>query len=286
MNKQDNVTEKALAAVRRENMLCEGGNVLVALSGGADSMALLCFLREQRKALSIGTLTAAHINHGLRGEEAERDEAFVRAQCERLGIPLLVLRADVAGEATANGEGLEEAGRRVRYTFLTEQARRLHARIATAHTLSDSIETVLFHMARGCGLRGLCGIPPVRTSSFDETILIIRPLIDCTRTDIEDYCERGAIPFVNDSTNSDPSYARNRIRHHIVPEFKAINPDAEAAFFRLQKHARAEDAFLDGLAEKALRNAALTDGRDGYNAGILRKLPEVLRNRALAMVVR
>lgn len=278
---------KALAAVRREKMLHDGENVLVALSGGADSMALLIFLCHYREELKLGSLSAAHINHGLRGEEAKRDEDFVRSECERLGVPLFVYKTDVAAEAQKRGEGIEEAGRRVRYAYLAKQAESLNACVATAHTLSDSIETVLFHMARGCGLRGLCGIPPVRFYRGDTgQVKIIRPLIDCTRADTEEFCAAQDIPFVQDSTNADISFARNRIRHCLVPEFRSINAGAEEAFLRLMRHARSDEALLNELAEDALGKAELTDGRDGYDAGALYRLPQALRVRALESAIR
>lgn len=290
---RDGLAVKALASVRREKLLQSGDTVLVALSGGADSTALLNFLLEQREELALTGVAAAHVNHGLRGEESARDEAFVREMCSRLGVPLFVLSADVRGEAEENGEGVEEAGRRVRYAFLAQQAEKLHAVVATAHTLSDSMETVLFHMARGCGLHGLCGIPPKREiAEGDRHALVVRPLIGCTRADVEAYCADRGLPFVQDSTNTDLLYARNRIRARVIPELKAINPHADAALLRLMEHAREDEEFLDGLAGKALHEAALPDGQNdcsgcgAYNAVKLKALPPSVRVRALEAAVR
>lgn len=283
---QTALVAKALAAIRRENMLHDGDNILVALSGGADSMSLLVFLHRYREEFRLGSLTAAHVNHRLRGEEADRDEQFVREQCRHLDIPLLVYKANVAAEAQKSGEGIEEAGRRIRYAYLAEQAEQRNACIATAHTLSDSIETVLFHMARGCGLRGLCGIPPVRDyTDAGRHIPVIRPLIDCTRPDIEAFCGQYGIPYVQDSTNTDTAYARNRIRHRILPEFRSINPDFESVFLRMMRHAQNDEAYLAELAQSALKDAELTDGRDGYDAQILNRLPSALRIRAIQAAI-
>mgnify|MGYP000906728663 CR=1 FL=1 len=281
------LTDKALEAIRRGDMLRPRDNVLVALSGGADSMSLLYFLMEQRERLALGSLFAAHINHGLRGGESERDEAFVREQCEKLDVPIFVHSADVRAEAGENGEGIEEAGRRVRYDFLSKKAMELQSCVATAHTLNDSIESLLLHIVRGSGLRGLCGIPPVRVIQSDRNqIRVIRPLIDCTRAEIEAYCAENAIKYAIDSTNSDTAYARNRIRALVLPVLKTINPDAESAFSRLMRHMREDAEYIEDMADKSLREAAMGDGYGGYDAAALAKLPPSLRARALVKAIR
>ena len=192
---------RALETIQRHHLLAPGAAVIAAVSGGADSMALLFLLEEIREEFSL-KLSAAHIHHGLRGAEADRDEALVRDTCKRLQIPLSTLHADVALEAERTGEGIEECGRRVRYAYLESLDE--HALIATAHTLDDQLETFLMHFARGAGLHGLCGIPAKRGR-------IIRPLIDCTREEIEAYCAQRQIPYVIDSTNLSHDYVRNRV---------------------------------------------------------------------------
>mgnify|MGYP000253249413 FL=1 len=249
-----NLVNKAYNAIEQERMLDkteknEAVNVLVALSGGADSMALLHFFIQHKNKLGIVKLSAAHINHMLRDDESERDENFVSEQCRALGIPLYLKKTDVAREAELSGEGLEEAGRRIRYDFFYEIALKTSSVIATAHTLSDSIETVLLNQARGCGLKGLYGIPPVREVTVDGKVLkIIRPLIYCTRAEIEDFCRENGIRYVTDSTNSQTDFSRNRIRHIVVPSLKSINPDVESAFLRLMQHARQDGELLETLA--------------------------------------
>lgn len=284
---------KAGAALKRYGMLEGRGTLLVAvaLSGGADSMALLHLLRELEPRYGY-RVAAIHVNHGLRGAESDRDEAFVGAVCAKWGVPLAVRRADVAGEA-GRGESLETAARRVRYALLEEAAAVCcreagceDYRIATAHTASDQAETVLFRLIRGSGLKGAGGIPPVRGR-------VIRPLLDCTREEIEAYCRENAIPFVTDSSNLTDDYARNLLRHRVLPVCRQIGGGAEEALSRFADTAREEDAFLDQLARQALEDALYTPagwdpaaafGLTQWRGAELLRLSPVLRRRALRLI--
>lgn len=266
------VEQKVLAAMRREGMLEDGGRVLAALSGGADSMALLHALLRLAPAHGW-QVAAAHVHHGLRGEEADRDEAFVRHWCEERGIPLFVHHADVAAEAAASGEGLEEAGRRIRYAFLEEvRQREGFDRIATAHTASDNVETLLLHLARGCGPSGLCGIRPVLGRC-------IRPLLDCSREEIESYCRGNAIPYVTDSTNADTAFRRNRIRAEGIAALRAVNPRLEEAASRLTRQARADESYFLEQTDRLLEEARIAE--NAYDRQRLADAPEAIRSRAL-----
>ena len=181
-------------------MLETGENVLVALSGGADSAALLLSLRE------LGySVRAFHLNHCLRGAESDRDEAFCRRLCEKLGVELTVERVDIA--AAAGDSAVEETARRIRYARLEHAAH--GAKIAVAHNADDNLETMLFHLVRGTGAKGLTGIPPVRGR-------IIRPLIEVERREIEAFLRERGQDFVTDSTNADTVYTRNRLRQEVV----------------------------------------------------------------------
>ncbi|MDD2362895.1 MAG: tRNA lysidine(34) synthetase TilS [Oscillospiraceae bacterium] len=289
MNNSDanKLKNKALETIRRERLIDKGDNVLVALSGGADSMTLLLFLIEYKERLGIKSLSAAHINHCLRGQESFRDQEFVTKECKRLGMPLFIHSVDVAAQAEEQREGLEEAGRRIRYSFLSDKAAELNACIATAHTLSDSIESLLLNMVRGSGMRGLCGIPPMREIVLNgKGIKVIRPLIDCTRTEVEAYCHTNEIDYINDSTNWDTSFTRNRIRARVIPELKVINPNAEAAFSRLMRSITKDIRFIEDTADALLDEAAINDGYGGYNAASLFRLPPAIRTRALIAAVR
>lgn len=198
------------------------GKILAAVSGGADSMCLLMALFELSKTMNF-SLEAAHYNHRLRGNESDRDEAFVREYCALLNIPCHVGAEDVSKWAADNGYGLEEAGRKLRYKFFDETASHIGAcRIATAHNADDNCETVLMNMTRGTGLRGLCGIPPIRGN-------IVRPVLILTRAQIEEFLNERHIPHIEDSSNSSDAYTRNKLRHHVIPVLKEINPSfAEA----------------------------------------------------------
>ena len=264
---------RALETIQRHHLLTPGAAVIVAVSGGADSMALLFFLNEIREEFHL-TLSAAHINHGLRGAEADRDELLVRNTCKRLKIPLSILHTDVAQEAKQTGEGIEECGRRVRYAYL--EALNEQALIATAHTLDDQLETFLMHFARGAGLHGLCGIPAKRGR-------IIRPLIGCTREEIEAYCAKRQIPYVIDSTNLSHDYVRNRVRLEIVPVLRGINPNVQEAARRCMDTLSADDVLLERLSSQSLQKLKK---EDGYQAAELLAQDKALRTRVIAQILR
>ena len=238
--------EKCRAAMARYSMLSHGDSVIVGLSGGADSCALLHFLCGIRDEFGL-TVTAVHVNHMIRGDEAERDAAFAEKYCERLGVAFHLYKRDIPAIASEKGVGLEQCGRDVRYAIFESEAETCGAKIATAHTLSDSAETVLFHIIRGSSIAGLKGIPPVRGR-------IIRPLIDCERGDVEEYCSRMGIAYVTDSTNLSDDYARNRIRLDILPLMREINPSVVDAIGRLSEMARADDDFLNAAAHPVAEN--------------------------------
>lgn len=267
------VKQNALTLIRDKQMLNAREGVLAAVSGGADSLALLHLLCGLKEELALGEIAAAHIHHGLRGAEADRDEAAVRAFCEQQGVRLFVCHADVAAEARQRGCGVEEAGRAVRYAFLRQTAAENgFDRIATAHTLSDSMETVLLYLARGTGIGGLTGIPPVREN-------LIRPLLTCTRAEIEEYAAEHALPFVTDSTNSDLTFARNRVRGCIVPELYKLNPRVDEAFARLMRAAQADEEYWREQTVAALNQARVQTGV--YRADMLQNQPAALRSRLL-----
>lgn len=242
--------DSVLQTIQQHHMLKQGDSVIVGLSGGADSVALLCVLLKLRETLGIATLSACHVNHNLRGEESQRDAHFCQALCDRLGVPLVIKNVDVASYCAKNGCGTEEGARILRYEAL--QNLNPDAKIATAHTLSDNAETLLLNLTRGAALEGLCGIPPVRDN-------IIRPLINCTRTEVEHYLQTIEQDFVTDSTNLTNDYKRNRVRHELMPLLKALNPAFEQAARRTTDALRADKALLGQLAQQALNDAALPD---------------------------
>lgn len=240
--------EKVIEAITRYDMLKNADSVTVALSGGADSVALLHCMLSIKEMLGI-KVYAVHLNHNLRGTESLRDEQFVRALCEKWSVPLTVQNADIKSESKISGESIELAARRIRYAFFEKNC---HGKCATAHTASDSAETVLFNITRGTALKGLCGIPPVRD-------IYIRPLINCTRAEIEQYCLDNNLEFVNDSTNFSDDYTRNKIRHNAVTVLKEINPSFENAVARLSATSREDEDYLS-IAANELYEKCKEDG--------------------------
>lgn len=229
---------KVLKSIKSFDMLSLGNRITVALSGGADSVCLLFALLDLKEELCL-EISAAHFNHKIRGEEAERDEAFCRALCEKAGVKLYVGSANVPEFAQRNGMSLELAARELRYNFFSSIDTDA---VATAHTASDNLETVLFNFTRGTALSGLCGIPPVRDR-------YIRPLIGVTRCEVEKYCSDNGLKYITDSTNLEDDYTRNNIRHNIVPLLKDINPSLEAAVSRMSASLGEDAEFLDSYSE-------------------------------------
>lgn len=199
---------KLLKHLRQYNMIAKGDHVVCAVSGGADSVALLFGMYLLREKLGI-TLSAAHFNHHLRGEESDRDEQFVREFCGRYDISLSVGSAQVV----SGKKGLEAAAREARYAFFAT----LSGKIATAHTADDNAETVLMHLVRGTGLRGLGGISPVNGN-------IIRPMLTVTRQEVLAFLDEYCLTYVEDSSNQTDDFLRNRLRHGVMPLLKAENP--------------------------------------------------------------
>lgn len=245
------IEAKINEAIFKYGMLENAGTVIIGVSGGADSMALLSFFEKNFGAKL--NIIAAHVNHCLRGDESDRDEAFVRGYCEKNAIKLEVLRVDVMKALEDMGQSIEESARTLRYQFFSDLASKHNGRIATAHTLSDSIETMMINLARGTGLSGLCGIAPKREN-------IIRPLIFLKRAETQAYCEKSGVGFVTDSTNLDREYTRNKIRLDVVPVLKQINPEFEATAARALALLKADEEYLNAVAARILSESLVLPG--------------------------
>ena len=261
---------KVIKAVEQHSMF-DGKSITVGVSGGADSVALLHVLFTLQGEYGY-SLKAAHVNHMLRGEEADRDEAFVRSFCASLGVPLDVLKADVNALSKERRIGLEECGRQVRYEFFESLGCDL---IATAHTLTDCVETMIFNLARGTTSAGLCSIPAKRGK-------IIRPLIFCTAEEVKEYCRENSLDYVTDSSNLSDEYARNKIRHGVLPVLSSINPAFEANALRCIESLKADESYLSTLAANLLNDAKSSNG---YDVSILSSAPLPVRYRALARIL-
>ncbi len=252
-------------AVREDLLHLCGGElpeaVLLGLSGGADSSLLLHILVDLGLVVS-----AAHLHHGIRQEEADRDERFCRDLCASLSVPFVSEHINVPRLAEQRRKGLEEMAREERYDFLHRVAGRDGTPfIVTAHNADDNLETVLFHLTRGTALKGLCGIPPRRGA-------ILRPLLSCEKEQILKACDEKGIPFVTDSTNGDTHYARNYIRCEILPRMKTLNPGVVRASSRMTALLSEDEALLTAMADRH----DLSQGRAALSA-----LPRALLTRVL-----
>ena len=268
---------RALETVGRHALLRDGRRVLVALSGGADSVALLLILRELERAGAVVVAGAAHLNHLLRGADADADEAFCAALAARLGVPFLAGRVDVAALARAAKRSLEDAARTARYAFLERAADTLDAdAIAVAHTKDDQAETFLLRLLRGAGARGLAAIHP-------RAGRVIRPLIDLERAALREYLAAGGQAFREDATNADVSIPRNRVRHQLIPLLESrFSPGVVDVLAREAALARDDEDFLQGEAIKLADRIVLT-GRTPGPADIHLDIAGLLRApRALA----
>lgn len=252
--------------IKTYQMISEGDHVLAAVSGGADSVFLLLMLRELSSE-GWFSLSAVHIEHGIRGESSRADAAFVKQLCEEKKIPCRVVAVKAPAFAKQEGIGIEEAARALRYQALNEAAERMSCgKIAVAHHMDDNAETMLFHLARGTGLSGLAGIPPVRER-------IIRPLLCVSRDEIERWLGENNAAWRTDETNADVSYSRNRIRAQVLPGLKEINPMAAVHMAELSKLLRQTMSCLDREADKAF--CSLT----GLAKGTLRDQTDVCPER-------
>ncbi len=247
---------KLLSCIRQYDMVQEGDQIVCAVSGGADSIALLWSFYLLKEKLGI-RLSAAHFNHHLRGEESQRDEAFVRAFCEGYQIPLIVGEENVQpGE-----KGLEAAAREARYRFFDT----LPGKIATAHTADDNAETVIMHMVRGTGLKGLGGIAPVRGR-------ILRPMLFVTRCQVMDFLQEYHLEFVEDSSNDTDQFLRNRLRHHVMPLLKAENPMLSENLSAMAMRLREDEESLSLLSKPEYP----------LEVEKLKAVPEAVRSRILS----
>ena len=242
-----------LSAALRE-LVQPGERVFCAVSGGADSVALLFGMYLLREKFQFD-LSAAHFNHHLRGEESDRDAEFVQEFCRGYGIPLVLGNAQVR----PGKKGLEAAAREARYAFL----RSLPGKVATAHTADDNAETVLMHLIRGTGLKGLGGIAPVNGS-------VIRPMLSITRQEVEAFLQEYHLPHREDSSNASDDFLRNRLRHHVMPLLQMENPGVSLAISAAALRLRQDEAYLQSQLEPELPNVS-----------VLAQMPPALQSRYL-----
>ena len=249
--------------------------VLLAFSGGADSVALLDMMQKEYPSAPI---LLAHVNHGIRGEEALRDRNFCENVAKERGLEIAILDVDVPTLAKERGQSLEEAAREVRYAFFADLMKeRKIPLLVTAHHADDHLETILFRIARGTGLSGLSGILPIRPF---EAGYLVRPLLGFTKQHILGYCMKNDLSFVTDSTNTDTAYARNLIRAKVIPVLESLYADATHRAVRMSAELAEDDACLQEVAwQLFVKNMT----REGISVRALRDAHPAIRRRALQM---
>ena len=257
---------KIKTTFKKYNMPICDTEITVGVSGGADSVALLLALVELQSEYSYN-LKVVHINHNLRGDESLRDEQFVRELCDKMSVPCVVESIDVIATAKERSQSVELCARELRYEAFAKHTKGL---IATAHNSDDNTETVILNLCRGTGLKGLCGIPPVRDN-------IIRPLIECSREEILAFLSSKGQRYVNDSSNDSDDYTRNKIRHNVIPVLKGINPSLQNTISRVTSVLRDDNDYLETVVAEVFYRCVV----DKCVSPQLTEYPSNIRHRVL-----
>ena len=282
-----NLEQRVLRFIRKHGLVSKGQRLLLAVSGGADSVCLLHVMNNLKNTLGI-ELHVAHLDHQLRGADAEADARYVSDMASRLGIPATVEKGDVAGYRAEHRLSLEEAAREVRYSFLMRVAGAEGCdRVAVGHTLDDHVETVMMHIIRGAGIKGLIGLRPEtvqRTAA--GTINIIRPLLDIRREETAAYCAGHHLEVRRDASNSSLSLFRNRIRLELLPLLKSYNPQIATALARASRIAGDDLDYIDEQAKRLWSEVALEkDGTIALHKGKFLELSPALQRNLLRMAL-
>lgn len=284
-NAVNRIRNTVIQTIKENNLINENDKIVIGVSGGPDSMCLLHVLNELKPSLNFD-IFVAHINHMIR-KEAEEETQYVQEFCSKIDVPCFVKFVDVTKKAESEKTGTEEAGRNARYDFFDEVAKKVGAnKIATAHNSNDNAETVLMNIIRGAGTTGLKGIEPIRDGRF------IRPIINCERQDIEEYCEEYGLEPRIDRSNFETIYTRNKIRNLLIPELKkTYNPNIIEAINKLSEVASQENNFIQNYAEKVLKEKVLIE-KDDSKKIIKLSLKEfnnqdiVIKNRIVVLCIK
>ncbi len=281
--------DRVAAFCREHQLLATDDTIVVAVSGGADSVCLLDILRQLSPALNL-KLHVAHLNHQLRGDAADADAAFVRNLAQQWQLPVTIERVNVTQIANQQKKSVEDAARTARYRFLQQVARKTHAeKIAVGHNADDQSETVLLHFLRGAGLDGLRGMLPATPMPSAGTL--IRPLLEIPRAEIETYCREQNLQFCTDTTNRDENYTRNRVRHSLLPMLETFNPNIRAALRRTAMLMQADFPLVERETDRAWRFVvqteaphAVTFDRDDWHSLPVGAQARVLRRAVMQLL--
>ena len=269
--------QRVKQTITEHRLVDRGQSVLVALSGGPDSVALMHLLTRLRKSMKL-TLGAVYVNHQMRPRTSRKEETFCQRLCDDLGVTLTIVREDVPALAKKRGTGLEETAREVRYDVFDRLAgAQSYDRVALGHHADDQVETILFRLIRGTGPSGLTGMPIKRGR-------IIRPLLDLTRVEIMDYLRANSLSWCEDASNRSIRFKRNWIRHRLLPEIRRhLNPRADSAILALADTLGVEDEFLEAIVHRSVRKAVTISpgGKIGLDLTTFSRYPEWVRRRLL-----
>ncbi len=267
------MTDKVIKTITEHQLIAPDSVVGVGFSGGADSVTLLHILANNREKLGVREIKAIHLHHGIRGEEADCDLQFSKGFCEKLNIEFVPFYENIPEIAKATGESLEECARRIRYECFKKVDCDV---VATAHNLNDNIETFLLNLTRGASLSGLCGIPYKRDK-------YIRPLLDVTRAEIEEYVSQNGLDYVTDSTNLCDDYTRNKLRHNVLPQLFSINPSFDKAFSKCVENLNSSNDYIVNEANKLLEEA---NCGDYFDCKVFENSHDALKFQVISLILK
>ncbi len=275
--------QKVKETIKKYNLINSGDRIVLGVSGGPDSIAMLDILRQLRDEIKF-EIYVVHINHNIRGKDADEDEEYVKKYCENYNIKCFSKKIDVPTIAQNEKIGTEEAGRKVRYEYFDEILQKTNSnKIGIAHNKNDKVETIIMHLLRGSGVSGLRGIEPIRENKF------IKPLIECDRQEIEKYCKENNLQPRIDKTNFENEYTRNKIRNIVIPYIKEqFNPNIIETITRLSEVISNEDNFIEKIAQETYNKLLVIEenNRIELNLKEFNLLDEVLKNRIILIATK
>ena len=275
--------QKVKETIKKYNLINSGDRIVLGVSGGPDSIAMLDILRQLRDEIKF-EIYVVHINHNIRGKDADEDEEYVKKYCEKYNIKCFSKKIDVPTIAKTKKIGTEEAGRKVRYEYFDEILQKTNSnKIGIAHNKNDKVETIIMHLLRGSGVSGLRGIEPIRENKF------IKPLIECDRQEIEKYCKENNLQPRIDKTNFENEYTRNKIRNIVIPYIKEqFNPNIIETITRLSEVISNEDNFIEKIAQETYNKLLVIEenNRIELNLKEFNLLDEVLKNRIILIATK
>ena len=275
--------EKVIDTIKKYKLIEKGDKIVLGVSGGPDSIAMLDILKDLRNKFEFD-IYVCHLNHMIRGQDAINDQKYVEQYCNKNQIEFFTKNVNIIEISNNQKIGTEECGRNARYNFFEEILEKTKSnKIATAHNKNDNAETVLMHLLRGSGISGLRGIKPIRNNKF------IKPLIECDRKEIEEYCKQKNLNPCIDKTNFENTYTRNKIRNIVIPYIKKeFNPNIIETLFRLSEVVSSEDEFLDRITQKEFENIVLLENEHQIDLKLkeFNLLDNVIKNRLILLTTK